>query len=52
LHWIGTHGLQPPQAFLGAAIAIALRAVLINVVLFPLSVIAIVLRHRGSRRVV
>jgi integral membrane sensor domain MASE1 len=51
LYWIANHGLQPQQAPLGAAIAISLRALLINVALLPLSIIAIALRHRGSHRV-
>jgi hypothetical protein len=36
---------------LGTAIAIALRAALINLVLLPLSILALALHHRSSRRV-
>jgi hypothetical protein len=51
LHWISTHGLEPQQAPLGATIAVTLRALLANALLLPLSIIAIALRHRRSRRV-
>ena len=51
VRWVASHGLNPPDNWLGGSIAIMLRAVLINVLLFPLSVIALWLRHRAARPV-
>ena len=39
--WTVTNGLQPQQAALGVAIAIALRASLANLVLLPVSLVGL-----------
>ena len=49
LRWLAIHGIEPPQSYLGLSIAVALNALLVNIVLFPLSLIALALRHRRSR---
>jgi hypothetical protein len=45
LRWIANNGLHAPETRLGTAIAIGLRATLINAILLPLSVIALKTRR-------
>src|SRR5688500_1702723 len=51
LHWVVNNGLQSPETRLGTAIAIALRASVINAMLIPISVVALMLRRNGPRAV-
>ena len=51
LRWIANNGLRPPENPLGITIAITLRVLMVNAVLLPLSLIAILLRRHGSRPV-
>ena len=52
LHWVATHGLKPSETPLGIAIAMGLRALLVNVFLLPVGAIALALRYRHLRRAV
>jgi hypothetical protein len=51
LLWIANNGLHSSETRMGVAIAIALRASLINVILLPLSVVALKTRRLGPRSV-
>jgi hypothetical protein len=49
MRWIMSTGLQPAQTAVGLAIAISIRVFLANLVLLPVSVIALKLRRADAR---